>query len=158
MCDQILELLKTRGQMKFNNLVKCFLAALVCLIILSCSDDQTTSPITPPPGNSNAPMAKFSDIQMKVFNSCAIAGCHSAASNQGNLTLTSEQSYSNLVNVQSVLFPSFKRVLPGDDGQSLLIKILKGEVSPRMPLNSTPLSNDVIDSIKAWINRGALNN
>lgn len=144
--------------MKLNNLFKYLTGFVIALLVLSCSDDQTTSPVTPPPGGSNAPLAKLSDIQAKVFNSCASANCHSAAANQGNLTLTSGQSFSNLVNVQSVLFPSFKRVLPGNDGQSLLIKILKGEVSPRMPLNSAPLPNDVIDSIQAWINRGALNN
>lgn len=141
------------------NLKKYFITAtliLASLIIYSCSDDEGTT--SPPPNNSSAPLANFSDIQAKVFNSCASANCHSAQANQGNLNLTSGQSYSNLVNVQSVLFPSFKRVLPGDDGQSLLIKILKGEVNPRMPLNSTPLPNDVIDSLAAWIKKGAPNN
>ncbi len=144
--------------MRLNKLINYLVVFLLSLALQNCSDDQTTSPVTPPPVSSNAPMAKLSDIQAKVFNSCAVSGCHSGASNQGNLTLTSGQSLSNLVNVQSVLFPSFKRVLPGNDGQSLLIKILKGEVNPRMPLNSAPLPNDVIDSIAVWINKGALNN
>lgn len=144
--------------MRLNKLINYFVVFVLSLALQSCSDDESTSPVTPPPVNSNAPLAKLSDIQAKVFNSCAVTGCHSASSNQGNLTLTSGQSFANLVNVQSVLFPTFKRVLPGNDGQSLLIKILKGEVSPRMPLNSAPLPNDVIDSIEAWINRGALNN
>ncbi len=142
--------------MNFNKWLLKTTTVLVSLIILSCSDDEGTT--QPPVNSSNAPLATFSDIQAKVFNSCASANCHSAQANQGNLNLTSGQSYSNLVNVQSVLFPSFKRVLPGDDGQSLLIKILKGEVNPRMPLNSAPLSNDVIDSIAAWIKNGAPNN
>jgi hypothetical protein len=60
--------------------------------------------------------------------------------------------------VQGFLFPQFKRVVPDSSSKSLLIKILKGEVSPRMPLNGTPLSVAVIDSIAAWINKGALNN
>lgn len=128
--------------------------------LISCSEDSTTSPSdsTSPPSSSNAPQAKFSDIQAKVFNSCAAANCHSSSSKQGNLVLASGLSYSNLVNVQSFLFPSFKRVLPGNSANSLIIKILKGEVSPRMPLDLTPLTTDVIDSIAAWIDRGALNN
>lgn len=144
--------------MELNKALKYLTLLSLTFYIIGCSEDQTTSPITPPT-NSSAPLAKLSSIQIKVFNnSCALANCHSEASNQGNLTLTSGQSFSNLVNVQSVLFPQFKRVQPGDGGNSLLIKILKGEVNLRMPLNGTPLSNDVIDSIEAWINQGALNN
>lgn len=137
---------------------KCLMILVIMFYIVGCSEDQTTAPNIPPP-NSSTPLAKLSDIQVKVFtNTCAVANCHSAAANQANLTLTSGQSFSNLVNVQSVLFPQFKRVEPGSAGNSLIIKILKGEVSPRMPLSGTPLSNDVIDSIEVWINRGALNN
>ena len=99
------------------------------------------------------------DIQSKVFNtSCALSGCHGSTNNQANLLLTDGNSFSNLVNVQSVLFPQFKRVVPDSSSNSLLIKILKGEVSPRMPLNRNPLSAAVIDSIAKWIDNGALNN
>ena len=120
--------------------------------------DQTSAP-TSPPADSSTLLAKFSDIQVKVFNTtCAVAGCHAASSNQGNLTLESSKSYANLINVQSVLYPQYKRVQPGDGTNSLLVKILRGEVSLRMPLNQPPLSNEVIDSIEAWINNGAQNN
>lgn len=126
------------------------------LYIVGCSEDTTTAPPAPPI-NSSVEMAKLSDIQIKIFtNTCAVANCHASSSNQGNLTLTSGQSFSNLVNVQSVLFPQYKRVQPGNGGNSLLIKILKGEVSLRMPLSGSPLSNDVIYSIEAWINLGHL--
>jgi hypothetical protein len=131
---------------------------LTSLLFFAGCTDQTSTP-TAPPTNSSAPLAKLSDIQVKLFNNtCAVADCHAASSNQGNLTLTSGQSYSNLVNVQSVLYPQYKRVQPGDGANSLLVKILKGEVSLRMPLNQPPLPNEVIDSIEAWINNGALNN
>jgi len=140
-----------------DDLMKIFSYLIICLslLLISCSDDQPTSPN---PQNTTPPSPTLSDIQAKIFNSCASADCHSSSARRGNLVLESGQSHSNLVNVQSTLFPQFKRVQPGSGGNSLLIKILKGDVSPRMPLNRTPLSNDVIDSIEVWINAGALNN
>jgi hypothetical protein len=131
---------------------------LLSIVIWSCSSD---SPTEPDKGTDSAPnpLSKLSDIQTKVFNvSCALSGCHGATNNQAGLLLTTGNSFSNLVNVQSVLFPQFKRVEPNNIANSLLIKILKGEVSPRMPLNRTPLSAAVIDSIAKWIDNEALNN
>jgi len=131
---------------------------LTLLLFFAGCSDQTSTP-TAPSTDSATPLAKFGDIQAKVFSStCAVAGCHSASSNQGNLTLESGESYSNLVNVQSVLYPQYKRVQPGDGASSLLLKILRGEVNLRMPLNQPPLPDEVIDSIEAWINNGAQNN
>jgi len=130
---------------------------LLSFVLWSCSSD---SPTEPDPGNNGntAPLSKLSDLQVKVFNqSCALAGCHGSTNTQAGLLLTDGNSFSNLVNIQSVLFPSFKRVDPNNSANSLLIKILKGEVTPRMPFNRTPLSASVIDSIAKWIDDGALN-
>lgn len=140
--------------MKIGFIKTIMLLSLITLLI-GCSEEETTAPI---PNPSTAPLAKFSDLQTKIFNSCAVAGCHASGSAQGNLDLSTGQAYSNLVGVQSVLYPQFNRVEPGSAGNSMLIKILKGELTPQMPFNRTPLSNDVIDSIEAWIDRGALNN
>jgi hypothetical protein len=147
---------KERKEMK-NNPGKKLVYAIFGLLLYftGCTDDQTTAPSTQ---NIVPPLAKLSDIQAKVFINCTDANCHSAATHQANLVLENGQAFSNLVNVQSTLFPQFKRVEPGSGGNSLLIKILKGEVSPRMPFNRTPLSNDVIDSIEVWIESGAPNN
>lgn len=130
---------------------------IASIIFIGCSEDNSTQvPINPP---SNVPLSKLSDIQSKVFTqSCALSGCHGQANNQANLLLTDGNSFTSLVNVQGFLFPQFKRVVPDSSSKSLLIKILKGEVSPQMPLNRAPLSADVIDSIAAWIDKGALNN
>ena len=125
------------------------------MTMISCSEDQSTSPTSP---SSDLPLAKFSDIKAKVFVNCLGAQCHSSSGNQGNLILESSVAYNNLVGIQSVLFPQFKRVEAGNSANSLLIKILKGEVSPRMPLNGNPLSAATIDSIAKWIDLGALNN
>ena len=50
------------------------------------------------------------------------------------------------------------RVIPDSSAESLIIKILKGEVLPRMPLDGNFLSDAVIDTIAKWIDNGALNN
>jgi hypothetical protein len=134
---------------------------IVALILIAtywgCSSDNPTEPAQKTSNTSS--LSKFSEIQTKVFNvSCAFSGCHGATNNQAGLLLTSGNSFSNLVNIQSVLFPQFKRVEPNNSANSLLIKILKGDVSPRMPFNRDPLPVAVIDSIAKWIDNGALNN
>ena len=129
------------------------LIVVLSLLLISCSEDQTTAPLT-----SNAPLAKFSDIKAKVFVNCVGAQCHSSAGNQGNLVLESNVAFINLVGVQSVLFPQFKRVEAGNSANSIIIKILKGQVNPRMPLNANPLDAATIDSLAKWIDLGALNN
>lgn len=140
-----------------NRIFYSFSLLLFSIVFWSCSNDSPTEPDHGNDGNT-APLSKLSDIQVKVFNqSCALAGCHGFTNTKAGLLLTDGNSFSNLVNVQSVLFPSFKRVDPNDSATSLLIKILKGEVSPRMPFNRTPLSASVIDSIAKWIDNGALN-
>lgn len=123
------------------------------VVFISCSEDETTAPPT-----SNALTANFSDIKAKVFVNCTGAQCHSSAGNAGGLVLESNVAFSNLVGVQSVLFPQFKRVEAGSSANSIIIKILRGEVSPQMPFNGTPLPAATIDSIAKWIDNGALNN
>ena len=145
------------GKLMKNTKILSLAIFIFILVLWGCSSDNPTEPAPNP--NTQAPLSKLSDIKTKVFNqSCALAGCHGSANNQANLLLTDGNSFSNLVNKQSLLFPQFNRVEPGNSANSVLIKILKGEVSPRMPLNRDPLSAAVIDSISAWINKGALNN
>lgn len=138
-----------------RNLILILVIVIYFLIFTSCSDYQ---PTTPPDNNSGAPLAKFSELQVKVFNNCLGAQCHSSAGNQGDLTLEAGVSFNNLVGVQSSLFPQYKRVEAGNSANSLIIKILKGEVNPRMPLNGSPIPAATIDSIAKWIDQGALNN
>jgi hypothetical protein len=103
-------------------------------------------------------LSKLSEIQNQIFNpSCAIAGCHGGSSPQANLNLSEGKSYLNLVGVQSVLYPPAKRVQSGNSSQSILIQILRGTVGPRMPYQGQPLSSASIDSIAAWIDKGAPN-
>ena len=140
--------------MKTQKLIKIFLMMLMLSLIVSCSEDQTTAPAP----STNTSLAKFGEIKTRVFVNCLGAQCHSSSGNQGNLILESNVAYNNLVGVQSVLFPQFKRVEAGNSANSLIIKILRGQVSPQMPLNGTPLPAATIDSIAKWIDQGALNN
>ena len=139
--------------MKRQRIRSVFIILITVVLFASCSEDQSTSPST-----NNTPLAKFSNIKTTVFVNCVGAQCHSSAGNQGNLVLESGVAFDNLVGVQSVLFPQYKRVEAGNSANSLIIKILKGEVSPQMPLNGTPLPAATIDSIAKWIDQGALNN
>lgn len=119
-------------------------------IITECKTADIPAPV----------LTSFNDIQKNILNeTCALAGCHAGPSPQAGLLLTSGNSYSNLVNVKSVLNPNFNRVEPGNSLNSFLIKMLKntGEGTSLMPPTGR-LSNAQIDSISAWIDRGAINN
>jgi hypothetical protein len=152
----------------------CFPAVILIGVILfsACSDDNPTEPTDPTISTPNptlssiqadptisTPNPTLSSIQANVFTpGCAFANCHGNSGTQANLNLTNGQSFADLVGVESQLFAPSKRVEAGDGGNSILIKILKGEVSPQMPQGRTPLSNAIIDSIEKWIDNGALNN
>jgi len=126
------------------------------ILISACSENNPTEPGNP---NASVPNPTLSSIQSNVFNTtCALTGCHGNSGTQANLNLTTGQSLANLVGVTSQLFPPSKRVEAGDGTNSILIMILKGQVSPRMPKDRAKLSDAVIDSITKWIDSGALNN
>ena len=134
--------------------------SIIAVIFLAagCTEEAITQP--PPEEESGTiPKPLFSDIQDKVFTPiCDSPGCHGTTNNQANLLLREGEAYQNLVGVPSLLFPGMTRVIPDSSLKSLLIKILKGEVSPRMPLDGPFLEDAIIDSIAKWIDNGAMNN
>ena len=70
--------------------------------------------------------------------------CHSAQTRTNGLSVVTEQD----------LLTGGERgtpIEPGNPGDSLLIKILRGTVEPRMPMGGKPLSDDKIESISNWI-------
>ncbi len=138
-----------------SNIIFLVLIA-VSFLFIACEDKIVSDPDpTPQPSGMTA---KFSDIQAKVFNvSCASSGCHGGSIVASNLNLSASSSYNQLVNVNSLENPSLKRVAPGSSAQSFLIRKLEGNGTSVMP-PSGKLSKQIIDSIKAWIDRGALNN
>jgi hypothetical protein len=130
---------------------------ILFVIIIGCTKTNISEPETKP--DPSLPFSKFGSIQEKVFTPrCDKSGCHGNTNNQADLFLEEGQAFQSLVGVPSLLFPQMTRVIPDSSSKSLLIKILKGEVSPRMPLNGGFLSDAVIDTIARWIDNGALNN
>ena len=87
-----------------------------------------------------------------------VVQCNRCISQTGNLS--AGNSYSQLVNVQAqFLFTDKMRVSPDSSSQSALILTLTtSNPGQRMPQGGTPLSSAVIDSIRKWIDDGALNN
>ena len=49
-------------------------------------------------------------------------------------------------------------IVPGNPGESILMKRILGEVQPGMPLGGQPLSDEQIRAIIMWIQGGVPNN
>ena len=79
-----------------------------------------------------------------------------STSPNASLQLTPDQAYANLVDVTSVQSPSLKRVKPFDSANSYLMKKLNGSGTSVMPPGGK-LNKARIDSVAAWITRGAPN-
>jgi hypothetical protein len=122
---------------------------LLILIISACTKDEV---INPP--DVTGPLATFPDLQYKVFSSCATINCHSSNTKKADLDLTDANSYQNLVNIQSTLYPQLKRVVPYKPEESVVMGFLRGQFTPQMPMNGS-LPHATVDSIESWIRKGA---
>jgi hypothetical protein len=103
----------------------------------------------------------FRSVQQIFSQSCAFSTCHSPIARQGGLVLSSEQiSWSSLVDVDpqhpEAMAMGLKRVASGDPENSFLIRKLRA-MGPgdSMPQAGGLLSDEIIDVIEAWIERGA---
>ena len=132
-----------------------FFSALLCLALLQCS--KSSNPTKPPSVKEDPSFA--SDIQPIFTANCALSGCH-AAPGQHGLILSAGQSYSLLVNVNSVEVPTLMRVRPLLPDSSYVVLKIEGRqtVGVRMPATGTPLSSTNIQLIRNWITKGAQNN
>ena len=136
-----------------NNLL--LISSALLFALSACSDQIVSSCDTaaPPPFL----MAKLSSIQEKILTpNCAVSGCHSGEFPQQNMSLEAGKSYGNLVNVASNE-SALLRIKPGASSESWLIRKLEGDGTTRMPLIGDPLTPAEIDTIRAWIDRGANN-
>ncbi|MFV0278948.1 MAG: hypothetical protein ACK5HY_17460 [Parahaliea sp.] len=92
---------------------------------------------------------------------CAI--CHLTGTEAGNMALHPRAAYGYLVDVASVQAPGMMRVLPGDPGQSYLIRKLEGThldaggTGLRMPFNEPPLDATTLALFREWVASGAAN-
>jgi hypothetical protein len=91
------------------------------------------------------PLACFSrDILPVITSKCASTGCHNSSSHQGDYVLS---SYSEIRGIVS----------PGNAGGSKLYQVLLGGEEKMPPAGKPQLTVAEIDSIRNWINYGALN-
>ena len=136
---------------------------LLAVGVAACGSDSPTAPTTTPtPTPTPTPgalTATLSSIQSVVFNDSCI-GHHGDHATDADLDLRDGQSFSNLVNRQSIQV-ALDLVEPNDAENSYLIHKLDGRagiVGDRMPVGGPFLSAADIDVIKQWINAGAANN
>lgn len=124
-----------------------------------CSDFQ--SPGDPTSGLPDLPIANPSfalDIAPVLEARCALGGCHTAASQQGQLVLEPDAAYDEIVNVTSVSGQGMLLVAPGDSAGSWLVRMISPDATLRMPLASRPLTTNQIENIRRWIELGAERN
>lgn len=137
--------------------IKALVLSIFVIFLAGCADQIVSDCDDTQPVAGALKLNTFEGIQTKLFNTtCALSGCHGDNGTQANLLLVEGEAYANLVNVQSYLFPQMVRVEPGDAENSLIIKVLRGELL-QMPPDSK-LDAAIIDSVAMWINNGALNN
>ena len=124
---------------------------LLVSVLFGCGSDSITGSVP-----VNIPDSMFSTIQENVFTpACATSNCHNGSETPN---LTAGRAYNSIVNVRSSRSIDF--VEPGDADNSYLYRKLTGVgiEGDRMPKGRGSLSAAVIDSIRVWIEDGALNN
>ena len=109
--------------------------------------------------NNGALGPSLTSIQLSVFDAFCIT-CHFGTAPAGSLNLEDGQSRSNLVGIQRPFDPEI-RVVAGNANSSFLIDKLEGNNlggarGDRMPIGGQFLSQNTIDVIRLWIDRGAL--
>ncbi len=130
------------------------LAILVLLLVFllnSCTKDSGPIIIRPP-----VDTLSFSDTILPIL----IGKCYSCHPGYANLDLGATNSYSELVNVSAVNYPSYSRVVPFDPENSVLYQKVVGnsQFGSIMPMYADPLTEEEVWLIYDWIAQGALNN
>ena len=124
--------------------------SLSTICLLSCSGNTGTGPENP----TSISSATFAAIQQEVFTpTCAISGCHNGSERPN---LTSAVAYNNIVNVQSAQGVDY--IDPGNPDNSYLYrKIIGVNIAGRiMPRNGAAFAAAITDSVRTWIENGAL--
>ena len=111
--------------------------------------------------------ASFAQIQTTILTpSCATAKCHVGPVPQGQLALTADVSYDNLVGVKptnpNAIADGIKRVMVGKPDSSLLYHKLvfppghhARDYGNPMPTGTAGLSNGQLEFVRQWIAAGA---
>jgi hypothetical protein len=126
-----------------------------------CHLSEADSAETQDTGEVAGEPATFTDIQQDVFQvSCAYSTCHGDSDGVGSLSLEADGTYAALVGVASTVVEGAILVVPGDaDGSYLIAKMEEADSIEGLPMPPAgPLDQDVIDTVRAWIDGGALDN
>ena len=114
---------------------------LALLLVIACGQAQQTEP----PGTATGPVTWDDTIGPLFAQHCT--GCHGVSS---GLSL---ESYEGAIK-GGARGPA---IVPGDGGNSLLVRALKGQYPglPRMPWGRPSLSKEAIQRVLGWIDSGA---
>jgi hypothetical protein len=144
-----------------------FATLLVCSMVACSGDDGGGDGGVDAISASCMEATTHSDLawlQEKIFTpSCsAFVSCHKgAALEAGGMSLEDGQVIPQNVNIDSTLFPQFKRIVPGDPANSYMMIILgefPGPLDPEvgtMPYNNPKLCQEKLDAVERWIMAGA---
>ncbi len=138
------------------------LSTLVVIVLSGCEAQVGSGPEVPNPPQTVLSFAAH--IQPIFTGNCAFAsGCHAGPNPQQGMNLSAGQAYSNVVNVFSNQVPRLRRIEPNNPDSSYLVLKLQGVagsvggLGTRMPLGGQ-LTQAQIDTVRAWVAGGALNN
>ena len=125
--------------------------AIVLFALSSCTKDSGPIIIRP-----LVDTLSYTDTILPIF----LAKCVNCHPGFANLDLGVTNGYDDLVNINSVSNPNYKRVNPGDPQNSMLYLRVSGssQFGAVMPLYDAPLTDVEIGLIYDWIAQGALNN
>ena len=134
-------------------------AVVVALLAASCGGDGVISLVDGPPPN-DAPT--LTSLQSSIFTpQCAIPGCHASPAPAQGMDLSAGQTFLSTVGVDATQLSAFKRVAPGHASDSYLYMKIAGDpriAGDRMPLGGAPLGAAELESVRLWIDAGAMDN
>ena len=135
---------------------------ILVFIYIACGQIQQNSIVTPNQNPNGNLQPTLNSIQANTFSQrCGIAPCHVAGGLAPFRLDALDQSFTNLVDVQSLHNPNKSRVAAGVPNNSYILDIIQGNgvngaVMP--PGGNSLLSPDRVKQISDWITAGAQNN
>jgi hypothetical protein len=145
-----------------NDLMEGTALALCVDLVEKKKDLNTITDCSGSGDNGGGGSVTLSQLQASLFTpTCAVAGCHNAASARAELVLTAGNTFGETVNVASTQRPQFDIIEPGDPESSYMVKKLRGDGDingARMPDGGPFLSAEQMAELISWINSGASDN
>jgi hypothetical protein len=123
--------------------------AFLLLIILGCGDDDPVGPDPDPEGHIS-----FRNHVIPIFQQHGCIGCHGPGIPESNLRVDSVEGL--LAGGNS----GEPAVIPGNADGSMLIRQMSPNppLGNRMPIGMSPVPDNQQNTIRRWINEGALDN